>query len=398
MDQTIAVIGQGYVGLPLSVHAAKTGYKVFGIDSNIDLVNKLIKGKSHINDVSDVELAKVISSGEYIPTNNLEVIKVSDIIIICVPTPLNEDRHPDLSHLNSAIDGVCKYLEYGSLIVIESTVAPGTVRNHILPRICKQTGYSEEEINLCFSPERVDPQNKSWSIENTPKLLSAIKDQDYLRAFNFYTKFVKEVVKCKSVEIAEMAKLLENSFRLINISFINEISIFCHKMGIDINEVIKAAATKPYGYMPFYPSLGVGGHCIPVDPVYLSEKAFEIGAPTHLINLASEINNKMPKYFAELATEMIGSLKGKRILILGVSYKPNISDVRETPVALLRQELIKQGGIVFWHDNLVKEWDGEKSVSIDSNFDLAILATPHDYLDLSNLGDVPVLNTRSSLK
>ena len=199
------------------------------------------------------------------------------------------------------------------------------------------------------------------------------------------------------VEVAETAKLLENSFRLINISFINELSIFCQKLGININDVISAASTKPYGFMPFYPSIGIGGHCIPVDPLYLANKAKEVGAPTKMIELADRINQEMPGYFVGRAEAKIGGLKGKKVLVIGVSYKPNIADVRETPVDALVLGLKNKGAQVSWHDDLVKEWNGEKSVALSNKYDLAILATPHDYLDLTKLGDVPILNTRGSI-
>ena len=202
---------------------------------------------------------------------------------------------------------------------------------------------------------------------------------------------------CESLEIAETAKLLENTFRLINISFINELAIFCQKLNIDINQVIKAAATKPYGFMPFYPSIGVGGHCIPVDPLYLANKAREIGAPTRFIDLADQINQEIPDYFVGRAEEKLGGLKGAKVLVVGVSYKPNVADVRETPVEALILGLKQKGAMVVWHDDLVKEWNSEKSVPLSSDFDLAIIATPHDYLDLTRLGNVPILNTRGSV-
>lgn len=224
--------------------------------------------------------------------------------------------------------------------------------------------------------------------------MAGLTSKSRKRAVGFYSKFIDQVVECESLEVAETAKLLENSFRLINISFMNEMSVFCQKLGVDVNQVVKAAATKPYGFMPFYPSIGIGGHCIPVDPLYLSNKALEIGVPTKLIDLAAHINQEMPQYYVEKAAEKLGGLKGKKILVLGVSYKPNVSDVRETPVTALIAGLNQKGAQVFWHDELVKEWNGENSVPFGTNYDLAILATPHDYLDLTKLGDLPILNTR----
>ena len=227
--------------------------------------------------------------------------------------------------------------------------------------------------------------------------MSGFTEKSCQNAVKFYEKFVANIVVCKTLEIAETAKVLENSFRLVNISFINELSIFCQKLGININDVIIAASTKPYGFMPFYPSIGIGGHCIPVDPLYLSNKAKEVGAPTKMIDLADQINQEMPGYFVGRAEEKIDGLKGKKILVVGVSYKPNVADVRETPVESLITGLKLKGAQVSWHDDLVKEWNGEKSVALSSDFDLAIIATPHDHLDLIKLGNVPILNTRGSI-
>jgi nucleotide sugar dehydrogenase len=292
---------------------------------------------------------------------------------------------------------VGKSLKPGMLVVVESTISPGTTRKVLLPILINNSGLSEEEFHLAYSPERIDPLNKDWSIKNTPKLVAGLTDQAAKLAQEFYSKFVDQVVICPTVEVAETAKLLENSYRLVNISFINEISIFCQKIGVDINEVVKAAATKPYGFMPFYPSVGVGGHCIPVDPIYLSDAAKSAGAGSKFIDLADEINQLMPAYFVERAKQIIGGVKGKKILVIGLSYKPNVADVRESPVISLIDQLRKSGAVVFWHDELVKGWKGEITTPISSDFDLAIIATPHDYLDLSTLKNVPILNTRSSI-
>ena len=253
------------------------------------------------------------------------------------------------------------------------------------------------ELDIAFSPERIDPLNQKWDVKNTPKLVAGLTDKARDRAVEFYSKFIDTVIPCSSLEVAETAKLLENSFRLINISFINELAIFCNKIGIDVQEVIKAASTKPYGFMPFYPSVGIGGHCIPVDPVYLSHKAKEVGAPTSFIDLATKVNHEMPKYFVKRASQMLGKVKNKKVLVLGVSYKPNISDVRETPVEALIDGLRKKGAKVKWHDDIVKKWRGEKSAEITDKYDLAIIATPHDYFDLKKLGKTKILNTRSSI-
>ena len=395
--QVISVIGQGYVGLPLSLAAAKSGFKVFGVDVNQNIVNQLNSGTTNIEDVDLVSLKELLKNGSYSPTTDFSVVVESSVVLICVPTPLQDNRKPDLIYLMSAVKSVGEYLSKGSLVIIESTVAPGTTRSLVVPILEKESGLNVNEFYVAFSPERIDPQNKTWNVKNTPKLVSGLTERASVTAIEFYSKFIDKIVGCNSIEVAEMAKLLENSFRLVNISFINEISITCQKLGIDITDVIKAASTKPYGFMSFYPSIGVGGHCIPVDPIYLAEKAREIGAPTKLIDLADEINKKMPSYFVKRSEEKIGGLNGKKVLVLGVSYKPNIADVRETPVEALIVCLKDKGAKVSWHDDLVKEWNGDKSVAISSNFDLAILATPHDYFDLTALGKIPILDTRNSI-
>jgi UDP-N-acetyl-D-glucosamine dehydrogenase len=330
-------------------------------------------------------------------TTDFSVISDADTILICVPTPLSHDKKPDLSNLKSAVISISKYIKKGTLLIIESTVGPGMTRNLIVPLLEKESGLNSADFYIVFSPERIDPANKNWNVENTPKLIAGLTPFAAELAAKFYSNFIETVFLCSSLEIAETAKLLENSFRLINISFVNELSIFCHKLGIEIVEVINAAATKPYGFMPFYPSIGVGGHCIPIDPLYLANKASQIGASAKLIELASDINEEMPEYFVGRAEEKIGGLKGKTVLVIGVSYKPNVADVRETPVGTLIFGLKNKGAQVFWHDDLVEEWNGEKSVVLSNKYDLAIIATPHDYLDLTKLGDVPVLNTRGSI-
>ena len=397
MQDKIAIVGQGYVGLPLAMAAANAGFCVVGVDNNSNKVLNLNNFISNIEGVGSGELEKIISEGSYFATEDFSKLADSEIILICVPTPLGKDKKPDLKYLIEATTEVAKNMPKGALIIIESTVAPGTTRNLILPLLKSVSKFKDEDFRVAFSPERVDPLNDTWGIQNTPKLLSALTEDGYRLAFNFYSKFVNTIVECESIEVAETAKLLENSYRLINISFINEISIFCQKLGIELNDVIKAASTKPYGFMPFYPSIGVGGHCIPVDPLYLANKAREIGAPTRFIDLADQINQEMPGYFVGRAEEKIGGLKSKKVLVIGVSYKPNVADVRETPVEALILGLKNKGAEVFWHDDLVKEWNSEKSVALSDKYDLAILATPHAYLDLKKLGDVPILNSRGSI-
>lgn len=397
MGTKISVIGQGYVGLPLSIHAAESGYLVTGIDLDERKIQEIKSGNSTIEDISSERLLNQIKSGHYCISNDYSKIKDSTIVLICVPTPLNVNRKPDLSYVTNAISEVSKHLSPGSLVILESTVEPGTTRNLLLPKLLQGTGFSPKQVDVAFSPERIDPTNKLWTLTSTPKVVSGITEIAKQRAVDFYKKFVDVIVECESPEIAETAKLIENSFRLINISFINEITKFCNKLGVDVNKVISAASTKPYGFMPFYPGLGVGGHCIPVDPVYLSHKARDLGAPISLIDTAVTINDSMPDFFISEAEKKLGTLENSKILVIGVAYKPNVSDSRETPVLALVSGLRKRKATVFWHDDLVKEWNADKSVALSSDYDLAILATPHDYLDLTMLGDVPILNTRGSI-
>jgi UDP-N-acetyl-D-glucosamine dehydrogenase len=396
MNEKILVVGQGYVGLPLALAACESGFNVTGMDTNKEKVNQILSGHSPIEDVSDSNLNKAINSGSYRITNIIKFDQSVKIICVCVPTPLGSNHQPDLRVLESAVKDLAQNLQPGMLVIIESTIQPGTTRNLVIPILEKESGLSRDQFLVAYSPERIDPANKKWKISNTPKLVAGLTDEAAQKAKSFYSKFIKQVEICESLEVAETAKLLENSFRLINISFINELAIFCHKIGIDINDVVKAAATKPYGFMPFYPSVGVGGHCIPVDPLYLASAAKAAGAPTKFIELADKINLEMPTYFVGRANEILGGLKGKKVLVIGVAYKPNVADVRETPVNALINGLEKSGASVSWHDDLVKTWNNQSSVPISDQYDLAIIATPHDYIQLGKLGNTPILNTRGS--
>jgi UDP-N-acetyl-D-glucosamine dehydrogenase len=390
------VVGLGYVGLPIATAAAKSGGFVVGIDLNQEKIFKINNGQSPIEDVKDSEISEVVELGRLKASSDFSLVKQADVILICVPTPLKGNHTPDLEPLERAVKSISENLREGVLIILESTVAPGTTRNFLVPLIEKYSTVDIDSVDVVFSPERIDPLNKTWNLKNTPKIVAGLTPRSTKRAVNFYSKFVDEIIESENVEVAETAKLLENSFRLINISFINELSKFCRRLGIEVKDVIKAAATKPYGFMPFYPSVGVGGHCIPVDPLYLAHKALEIGTPLRMINLADQVNREMPGYFVTQAKEKLGGLIGKKILVVGVAYKPNVADIRETPVQALIIGLKDQGAKVFWHDELIQEWNGEKSVALSSDFDLAIIATPHDYLDLAMLVNVPILNTRGS--
>jgi UDP-N-acetyl-D-glucosamine dehydrogenase len=386
----VSIIGQGYVGLPLALAGVQAGHDVVGVDLDTRLTEKLTSGKSPIGDLSDSQIIGALKTERYSLENGFNSVKNSDVVVICVPTPLDDARKPDLSYLISALNSIASHLNPHSLIINESTVSPGTTRGLIKETLDK-AGVPYE---LAYSPERIDPANKQWTVTNTPKLVAGLTPAATERAVAFYKTFVESVTVGSSPEVIETAKLLENSFRLVNISFVNEISQFCAAMGIDVREVVDAASTKPYGFMPFYPGAGVGGHCIPVDPSYLVAKAQEMGVPTRFIDLANDLNQSLATYFTGVATGILGKIEGKKIVVVGVAYKPEVADVRETPAEGLIKELRSKGADVKWHDDLIQEWNGEKSVALSADFDLAILANPHSNTDLKALGSTRVLNTR----
>lgn len=393
----VTIIGQGYVGLPLSIAAAQSGYEVYGLDHDDQKVQLLQSGRSVIQDISNKDIKSALKSGRYQPTSDYSAIKKSEIVIICVPTPLTGDQQPDLSAVIDALTKTALHMTDETLIIVESTIQPGASEDILIPLIKAISKLKDKQIYFAYSPERIDPTNEKWNIKNTPKLVAGYTPESLARAVNFYKKFVKQVIECESLKIAEIAKVLENSYRLVNISLINEISDFCEKINVDVLKVIDAASSKPYGFMPFYPGLGAGGHCIPVDPMYLLSAAKLNQSTIKLIDVAKEINQNRAKYFIELAIQRFGDLKGKRVLVVGVAYKPNVADVRETPAEALIKGLKEVEAKVFWHDELVNKWNNEKSVEISSEYDLAILATRHDYLDLEKLRNVPILDTKGSI-
>ena len=386
----VAIIGQGYVGLPLALACANAGHETLGIDTDPAICEKVGKGISPILDITGDNLGNALKSGNYRIENSYESVSLYEVIIICVPTPLDRNYQPDLSHLEKALHAIASNLSSNTLIINESTVSPGTTRGLIKEILDK----ASVAYDLAYSPERIDPANKEWKVTNTPKLVAGLTPIATDRAAAFYRTFVESVKTGSSPEVIETAKLLENCFRFINISFINEIAQFCAALKINVCEVVDAAATKPYGFMPFYPSIGVGGHCIPVDPNYLVAIAKELGVPTRFIDLANDVNRSLPSYFAGIAAGILGGLQNKTILVVGIAYKPEVSDVRETPAAGLISELRSKGADVAWHDDLVKEWRGEKSAPLSPNYDLVVLVNPHSETDLSVLTSAKVLNTR----
>ena len=375
MNKKVAIIGQGYVGLPLSVFAAEAGWDIIGIDSNIKIVEDLNEGISHIEDIESSRLKQLIGSN-YEATTDFSKLQNCKIIIICVPTPLDDNSEPDLRFLVSASKAIANHVSENSLIISESTSFPGTLREIVVEEILNLIENKNKRLQFASAPERVNPGDKNWNHSNTPRLVGGLDENSTTRAVNFYKTICSKVISTSSPEVAEMAKLLENSFRLINISMINEIARICIDSKISIREVIDAAATKPYGFMPFWPGSGIGGHCIPVDPIYLSKWADKSGTPTESINFAIKFNENM----GELIISRIEKLEKKidtnsKILLLGVSYKPGISDYRESPAELIRASIKKRGGTVEWFDPMVKIWNGEKPSNLKSNFDFAIIVT-----------------------
>jgi UDP-N-acetyl-D-glucosamine dehydrogenase len=375
----VAIIGQGYVGLTIAVGAAGAGHRVIGFDVNEGLVASLNAGTSHIEGVSDIELATFIASGSYKASTEPAVIEGCDVIVIAVPTPLDDARNPDLSFVHSAAQLIAQNVKTPALIINESTSYPGTLRNEIAARI---TGV---EHLYASSPERVDPGNTEWGTKNTPRLIGGLTPAAVAKARQFYETFCDTIIEVSSPEVAEAAKIFENTFRQVNIALVNEFAQIADALGISGRDVLDAAATKPYGFMEFNPGPGVGGHCIPVDPSYLAHVANQVGVPATFIKRANEVNLAMPAYVVKrVIAGAGGSIKGKNVVVVGVSYKSNVADTRETPAAAVIDLLREQGATVNWHDDLVGNWRGESSAAI-KGADIAVLVTKHDGLDLSAL-------------
>jgi UDP-N-acetyl-D-glucosamine dehydrogenase len=372
----VSIIGQGYVGLTIAAFASEF-YNVVGFDLNSSIVSQLNQGVSHIEGVSSDGIKKAISRGSYIATTQGSDLAESDIIVIAVPTPLNRNRKPDLTYIDSACKLIAENLETSALIINESTSYPGTVRNYIKPTV---ENYSKLKIEheYAISPERVDPGRKDFNQKNTPRLYAGLTPQATARTREFYAKFCDNLVEVSSPEVAEAAKLFENSFRQVNIALVNELAQISHALGIDVRETLDAADTKPYGFMKFQPSAGVGGHCIPIDPSYLADIAEKAGVVATFIQRANEVNLEMPKYIAQRVTkDNGGSLKGKKVLVIGIAYKPNVADTRESPAELLIKELENLGAIVSWNDPVVGNWLGQVSVGL-TGAEIAVVVTKHD--------------------
>ena len=388
----LAVIGQGYVGLSISVGAFKVGHQVIGVDLSERVVGLLKRGGSHIEGIEPKDIQEGLASGKFEPTTDYSAIGNCDAVIIAVPTPINENETPDISLLEDASMRVGQNLKKPTLVINESTSFPGTLRNVIKPIVDRESGFT----NLyAISPERVDPGNERFGVRNTPRLVGGIDEESLTTAVELYRTFCDEVVPVSSPEVAEAAKLLENTFRYVNIGFIDEFAKIMNAMNIPVEEVIKAASTKPYGFMPFYPNIGIGGHCIPVDPHYLQQEAVKVGLPSKFINLTSEVNSEMPKHLISAVSRKLGGLSGKKCLLIGVTYKPNIADTRETPASDVIRELRNQGIDVAWHDPLVAKWNGEESSPVDRKYDFGIVLAVYHALDLKGWKGAPIFSVRS---
>lgn len=413
MDKTVTIIGQGYVGLPLAHEASKSGWKVFGFDLSERVVSGLNSGLSHIDDISDTDVQAMLENG-YSASTDPSVISESKVVVICVPTPLGDAGAPDLSYIESACTTVGRNLEAGATVVLESTTYPGTTENICAPILVEQSGLTiDEDLFVAFSPERVDPGRSDYGIKNTPKLVGGISSESTERATAFYADFVDHVVPMSGPKEAETAKLLENTFRHVNIALVNEMAKVCHELGIDIWEVIRGASTKPFGFMPFTPGPGVGGHCIPIDPNYLSyEVRRNLGYPLRFVELAQEINNTMPHYvvsrIAETLNEQTKPINSANILLLGVTYKKNIADQRESPAIPLAEELIRRGANLKFIDPYVPKWNVDSATfysesdwdSAISEADIVVLLQAHDDFEVESIAKTAqaFLDTSGSAK
>ena len=407
----VGVIGLGYVGLPLAIEFVNAGYEVIGIDIDDNKINTLNSEKNYINDVDDKTLKEAVKKGLFRATKDFSIVKDLDTVSICVPTPLNKEKNPDISYIISVMDKIKNYIHKDMIIILESTTYPGSTKELILPYIGNNGKLIPgENICLCFSPERIDPGNKNYNTSNTPKVIGGITPKCSKVGKALYSKIIKEVVLVSSTETAEMVKLLENTFRAINIGLANEVAIMCEKLGINAWEVIEAAATKPFGFMKFTPGPGLGGHCIPIDPYYLSWKLKTLDYDARFIKLAGEINTHMPRHIVELIISSLNEyqkpIKGSKILVMGVAYKKDINDCRESPSLDIIQILKNLGAKISYYDPFVPSLKygvlDYKSIEylseeIIKDFDATVILTDHSDVDynLINLHSELIIDTRN---
>jgi UDP-N-acetyl-D-glucosamine dehydrogenase len=408
----IGVIGLGYVGLPLAVEFARAGFHITGIDLRRDRVRQLEAGRSYIQDVASRDVRELVRSGHLAATTDFSALRKADAVCICVPTPLSKMRDPDVSYIVAAVDQIKKYVHRGQLVILESTTYPGTTDELILPEL-ERTGLEVgKDFFLAFSPERVDPGNPVWQTKNTPKVVGGVTPACSKVAVELYRQRLENVVPVSSTQVAEMVKLLENTFRSVNIGLVNELALMCARLKIDVWEVIEAAATKPFGFMPFYPGPGLGGHCIPIDPFYLSWKARGSGFEARFIELAGHVNSQMPEYAVSLVGDALNarnrSVRGSRVLVLGVAYKADIDDVRESPSLDIMKTLSDRGARVEYSDPYVPslEFLGQRLKSTPltlarlRRFDCVVIATAHKTFPYGMIlrGSQSIVDTRNALK
>ena len=394
----LVVVGQGYVGLPVAVEAARAGFGVIGYDIDSHKAHGLRHGRSHVEDITDAELQAVISSGNYVATSNTDDLRGFDVAVISVPTPLRNER-PDMGYIEAAVDQLCPHLRVGATIILESTTYPGTTDELVAPRIERATGLvAEQDYFLGYSPERIDPGNRVWGLVNTPKVVSGVGPQSADQVQWFYDQFIDKTIAVRSTREAEMTKLLENTFRHVNIALINELAMFAHDLGVDIWEVIDAAATKPFGFMKFTPGPGVGGHCLPVDPSYLSWAVEEqLGKTFRFVELANDINRHMPDYVIrrlEAGLAERESLDGAHVVLVGMAYKPNTSDARESPSMRVADRLLNLGARVSVVDSHIDPRDlPSGTVEIDLTADglagaeAVVMLVDHDDIDIDLIAE-----------
>lgn len=409
------VVGLGYVGLPLAVEKAKAGFETIGFDIQKEKVDKVNSGENYIGDVVDSDLKSLVQSGKFSATTDFSLLKDVDFIAICVPTPLDEHQQPDISYVKASAEAIAKYLTKETMVVLESTTYPGTTEELVKPILEEGSGLKcGEDFYLGFSPERVDPGNLIYKTKNTPKVVGAIGTEATEVIATMYRAVLEgDVKEVSAPAIAEMEKILENTYRNINIGLVNELTMLCNEMGISIWEVIDAAKTKPYGFQAFYPGPGLGGHCIPLDPYYLSWKAREYGFHTSMIESSMMINDKMPEYCVERAGRVLNrykkALNGSKILVLGVAYKQDIDDYRESPALRVIEELKKNGAEVSYYDSWVKEYKhkgqvyaGEKELTAEllNKADLVMITTAHSNVDYDFVQQnaVVVFDTKNAMK
>lgn len=412
-EAKLCVVGLGYVGLPLAVEFAKAGFKVTGIDISENRVNQLNRGENYIRDINDKELRMLIDSESLKATTDYSVISEMDAISICVPTPLSKLKDPDVSYIQSSIDEIVNYIHPGLLLVLESTTYPGTTRELILPALLNSGAKVGEDLFLCFSPERIDPGNETFNIKNTPKVIGGVTEECGNLGAELYKKITDEVVIVSSPESAEMVKLLENTFRSVNIGLVNEIAIMCEKLKVNAWEVIDAAETKPFGFMKFTPGPGLGGHCIPIDPHYLAWKMRTLDYKARFIELAGQINSSMPEHVVELIrfslNDLAITIKNSNILLIGMAYKKDIDDVRESPSLDIMALLEEQGAQVSYYDPYVSEikWNSEikKGYLNLSEINLIkysaiVILTDHTNIDYEKIknSDSLIIDTRNVYK